>query len=199
MGCIDRSTAAQRFENRLDEAVARVAGQAFAVGAEVRQFAAAIPDRHGRAGGNLAGAGECREGFQVAQRGRQPTLAAGFLDRIKLDPLRHIFIDQLGKVLLVADVARARRVPEMHQAYRARAGQIGRQAQRVAGKHRGVLAESPQETALEPVVGHPQDDGASEGEQAGEQGRAVGRAHGVDPLKPRSLPCLPRQMNIAGL
>ena len=127
------------------------------------------------------------------------TLAAGFLHGIKLNALRYILIDQFGKVLLVANVARARRVPEVHQADRARAGQVGGQAQRVAGKHRGVLTEGPQETALEPVVGHPQDDGAPEGKQAGKQGRAVGRAHGVDPLKPRSLPCLPRQMNIAGL
>lgn len=126
-------------------------------------------------------------------------MAAGLLYCVELDALRYVFIDQFGKVLLVADVARARRVPEMHQADRAGAGQVGGQAQGVAGKYRGVLAEGSQETALEPVVGYPQYDGASEGEQAGKQGRAVGRAHGVDPLKPRSLPCLPRQMNIAGL
>lgn len=54
MGRIDRPTSAQCLENRLDEAVARIAGQAFTVRAEVRQLAAAIPDRHRWAGRNLA-------------------------------------------------------------------------------------------------------------------------------------------------
>ena len=67
---IDRPTAAQRFKNRLDEAVARITGQAFAVGAEIRELAAAIPDRHGRAGGDLAGAGQAWERLEVVQGGR---------------------------------------------------------------------------------------------------------------------------------
>ena len=43
-----RTPLIQRLQDRFDKAVAGIAGQAFAVGAEVRQFAAAVPDRHGQ-------------------------------------------------------------------------------------------------------------------------------------------------------
>ncbi|MNJ64757.1 hypothetical protein D3C77_607300 [compost metagenome] len=58
--------------------------------------------------------------------------------------------------MLVADVARAGRVPEVHQANRPRPGEGGRQLQAVAGKQRGVVIEGAQVTALETVVGPPQ-------------------------------------------
>lgn len=54
----------QRLQDRFDKTVAGIAGQAFAVGAEVSQFAGAIPDRHGGAGGDLFGTGQDTDGFQ---------------------------------------------------------------------------------------------------------------------------------------
>ncbi|MNT69915.1 hypothetical protein D3C72_2082620 [compost metagenome] len=84
-------------------------------------------------------------------------------------------------MLLVADVARAGRVPKVHETDGARTGQVVGQAQRIAGEHGRVLAECPQIAPLKPIVGGPQHCGAHEGKQAGEQGGAIGRAHGFTP------------------
>lgn len=69
MSRIDRTIITQRLQDRFDKTVAGVTRQAFAVRAEVRQSAAAVPDRHGRARGNLFGAGQHRDGFQIAEGG----------------------------------------------------------------------------------------------------------------------------------
>ena len=174
---IHRTILAQRLQNRFDEAVAGVAGQAFAVGAEVGEFAAAVPDGDGRAGGDLGGAGEDVEGFQATEGVGQLALAAGFLHGEELHALGAVVFEQFGEVLLVADVARAGRVPEVHDADRAGAGEVVGQAQRIAGKYGGVLAEGAQVAALEPVVGRPQHAGADQCDQGGKQCRAGVGAH----------------------
>ena len=112
MGRINFPVNIECFEYWLDKAVARVAGQTFAVRPEVRQLATAVPDRHGGAGGNLCRAWQRRQGFEIAQRAGQVALATGLLYGEELDALRCIFVDQLGKVLLITDVARAGRIPE---------------------------------------------------------------------------------------
>ena len=66
MGGIHRAIITQRLQDRFDKTVAGVARQTFAVRAEVRQSAAAVPDRHGRAGGNLLRTGQHRDGFKIA-------------------------------------------------------------------------------------------------------------------------------------
>ena len=157
---IHRTILAQGLQDRLDKAVAGVAGQAFAVGAEVRQFAAAVPDRYGGAGGDLLGAWEEFEGFEVAQGAGQLALAAGLLHRVELHALWPVVLEQFGEVLLITDVAGAGRVPEMHHANRPGAGQVLGKAQGVTGKHRRVRTEGPQVASLEPVIGRPQDAGA---------------------------------------
>lgn len=112
-------------------------------------------------------------------------MAAGLLHREEFHALGAELFDHLGQVLLVADVAWAGRVPEVHQTDVAGASEVGGQAQRVAGKHRRVFAESPQVAALKPVVCGPQHAGANDGEQAGKQCGAVGRTHGFDSLGAR--------------
>ena len=126
----------------------------------------------------------------MAQVLGQLAVAAGFLQGIELHPLGRVLLDQLAQVLLVTDIARARRVPEVHQANRARAAESGGQLQRIAGKYRGVFAEGAQVAALEPVIGRPQHPGADNQDQAGEQGVTVGRSHWMYPRRSRSLPCL---------
>ena len=177
VGGIDRTILAQCLQNRLNEAVAGVTSQAFTVGAEVGEFAAAVPDGDRRAGGDLGGAGEDVEGFQAAEGAGQLALAAGFLHGEELHALWAVEFEQFGKVLLVADVARAGLVPEVHDADRAGTGEVVGQAQRIAGKYRGVLAEGAQVAALEPVVGRPQQAGADQRDQGGKQCRAGVRAH----------------------
>jgi len=73
-------------------------------------------------------------------------------------------------VLLVADVARAGRVPEVHHADRARAGQLGGELQLAAVEQRGLVVERAQVARLEGGVDLPKGGGA---EQQGEahQGR----------------------------
>ena len=146
----------ERLQDGLDKAVAGVTGQAFAVRAEVRQFAAAIPDRHGRAGGDLLGTGQDVDGFEAAQGARQLAMATGLLHGIEFHAMGCIALDQFDQVLLIADIARTGRVPEMHQTDGARACEVIGKAQRITRKHRRVLAERPQVTPLEPVVGRPQ-------------------------------------------
>ncbi|MNI38193.1 hypothetical protein D3C73_923250 [compost metagenome] len=108
-------------------------------------------------------------------------MAAWFLHGIKLHALGLIEFNQFAEVLLVADVARAGWVPEVHESDGAGAGEVVGQAQRITGEHRRMLAECPQVAPLKPVVGGPQHCGAHEGKQAGEQGGAIGRAHGFTP------------------
>lgn len=86
--------------------------------------------------------------------------------------------DQLAEVLLVADVAGAGRVPEMHQADRPRPGQLGRQAQAVAGEQGGLLAERADVADLEPPVGGEQAAGPEQADQADEERLAAG-SHGI--------------------
>jgi len=183
MSRIDRAIITQRLQDRFDKTVAGVARQAFAVRAEVRQSAAAVPDRHGRAGGNLFGAGQHRDGFKIAQGGGQLAVAAGLLHRKEFHAPGAELFDHLGQVLLVADVAWAGGIPEVHQTDIAGAGEVVGQAQRVTGKYRSVFAERPQVAALKPVVCGPQHAGTHDGEQAGKQCGAVGRTHGFDSSK----------------
>ena len=185
MSRIDRAIITQRLQDRFDKTVAGVARQAFAVRAEVRQFAAAVPDRHGRARGNLFGAGQHRDGFEIAEGGGQLAVAAGLLHREEFHAPGAELFDHLGQVLLVADVAWAGGIPEVHQTDIAGAGEVVGQAQRVAGEHRGVFAESPQVAALKPVVRGPQHAGTHDGEQAGKQCGAVRRTHGFDSSEAR--------------
>jgi len=165
------------LENRLDKTVAGVAGQPLAVGAEIGQLACAVPNAHCRAGGYSVGAGQGVDDFHVAQVVGQLAVAAGFLQGIELHSLGRVLLDQLAQVLLVTNIARAGRVPEVHQANRARATEGGRQLQRIAGEHRRVLAEGAQVAALEPVICGPQHAGADNQDQTGEQGITVGRSH----------------------
>lgn len=58
---------------------------------------------------------------------------------------------QVAQVLLVADIARARRVPEMHHPDRAGAGQLGRQLQLAAVEQRGLVVERAQVAGLKVV------------------------------------------------
>src|SRR3990167_3208154 len=67
---VDRASGAQGLEDRLDETVARVAGEAFAVGAEIGQLTLLVQDRHRRAGRYAGAAGERGEGLHGAQGGR---------------------------------------------------------------------------------------------------------------------------------
>ena len=67
VGGINRTVFTQRLQDRFNEAVAGIARQAFAVGAEVGEFATAVPYGDGRAGGDLGGAGEDGEGFQATE------------------------------------------------------------------------------------------------------------------------------------
>ena len=52
----------ERLQDRLDKTVVGVARQALAVGPEIRELAAAVPDAHGGAGRHLVGTGQ---GFSI--------------------------------------------------------------------------------------------------------------------------------------
>lgn len=67
---VDRASGVQGLEDRLDETVARVAGEAFAVGAEIGQLALLVPDRHRGTGRYAGAAGGRGEGLHGAQGGR---------------------------------------------------------------------------------------------------------------------------------
>ncbi|MCY1403761.1 hypothetical protein D9M71_189520 [compost metagenome] len=96
-----------------------------------------------------------RQGFKSAEVGRQPAVSPWFLHGIEGHAVRGEVFDQLAQMLLVANVAGAGRVPEMHQADRARPGEFGRQAEPVTGKQRSLVVERAHVTPLEPVVGEP--------------------------------------------
>ncbi|MNY27640.1 hypothetical protein D3C86_1615540 [compost metagenome] len=49
-------------------------------------------------------------------------VATGFLHGIEFHAMGNVALDQFGQVLLIADIARTGRVPEVHQADGARAG-----------------------------------------------------------------------------
>lgn len=119
MGGIDLAPGLEGLQDRLDEAVAGIAREPLAVGPEIRKFAASIPDSDGRRGRYLLGTGQGVEGFHFAQVVGQLAVAAGLLQGVELYALGRVVLDQLAQVLLVADIARAGRVPEVHQADRA--------------------------------------------------------------------------------
>ncbi|MNT72002.1 hypothetical protein D3C72_2105600 [compost metagenome] len=101
-------------------------------------------------------------------------LATGFLHRVEGHALGGEALDQLGQVLLVASVAGAGRVPEVHQADRPLTGEVLRQAQVLAGEDRGPVVEGADVARFVPAQG--QQDGADAGqeEEAGQQGLESG-------------------------
>src|SRR5690606_27528284 len=79
---------------------------------------------------------------------------------------------QLGQVLVVADFARAGRIPEVHQPHRPRAGRRGRQAEWLAAEQgRGAGGGTPV-APLVPPEGPDHQQDPDRGEQVGEQGLA---------------------------
>ena len=70
VGGVDAAALGQGLQHGFDEAVAGVAGGTFAVGAEVGQLAAAVPDGNRRADAQVFGAGQGGQGFDRAQAGR---------------------------------------------------------------------------------------------------------------------------------
>ncbi|MCY1453929.1 hypothetical protein D9M71_709550 [compost metagenome] len=105
-------------------------------------------------------------------------MAVGLLQYVEGHALAGELAEQFGQVLLVADVARAGRVPEMHQADRAGAGDGVRQLQAIAGKQRRLVVEGTQVATLEAVVRPPQARGAQCGDKQAEQGAGGRREHG---------------------
>ncbi|MNC36287.1 hypothetical protein D3C75_848010 [compost metagenome] len=137
----DRTPLAQRQQYRFDKTVARVTGRPLAVRTEVGQLALTIPDRYARAGRQVFGTGQFSQWLEGAERTWQLSTAAGLLYYIERHPLWSEMLDQFRQVLLVADVARAGRVPEVHQADRPGPGDLGRQLQPVAGEQCGLVIE----------------------------------------------------------
>ena len=115
-----RAALAQGLQNRFDKAVARVAGSPFTVRPDVSQFTAAVPDRDGRTGAQMFCAVDIGQRFEGTQADGQLAVCAGSLNGIKLDTLWRVVGDQLTQVLVVAHIARATRVPEVHDANGAR-------------------------------------------------------------------------------
>ncbi len=75
------------------------------------------------------------------------------LHRVETNTLWAEALNKLGKVLLVADIAWAGRVPEMYQADRAWTRKLIRQVQQLAVEQRGLLTEAAQVTCFVPPVG----------------------------------------------
>ncbi|MNG28488.1 hypothetical protein D3C84_1137550 [compost metagenome] len=89
----------------------------------------------------MFGAGQLSQWLECAEGAWQLTSAIGLLYYIERHPLWSEMLDQFRQVLLVADVARAGRVPEVHQADRPGPGDLGRQLQPVAGEQCGLVIE----------------------------------------------------------
>jgi hypothetical protein len=89
-------------------------------------------------------------------------MAARLLQHVEGNAVACELADQVAQVLLIADIARARRVPEMHHTNRAGAGQFGRELQLAAVEQRGLVVERAQVAGLEGGVGLPEDDGADQ-------------------------------------
>ena len=152
----DRAIAFERLKNRLDKAVLRIADQPFAVRPEIRQFALMVPDRDRRAGGDPFGTRQTAKGFDRTQGGRQLSVGARLLDRIEVHAIgARELIHELGQVFLIADIAGAGRVPEMHDPDTSRSGQRWRQAQNITGKQRRLITERTDVSALKPFIARP--------------------------------------------
>src|SRR5690606_20802645 len=187
-----RAAGHQRLEDRLDEAVGRGTQGTLAVGAEVGQPALLVPDRHRRAGRQTLAAGQAGQRLQGLQVVRQAPLAAGPAHGVELHAAAGTGPHQLAKVLLVADVARAGRVPEVHQADRAGPGQLRRQAQLVAHEQLGALLERADVARLEPPEGGQHGAQPEGGDETGEQFLAADghgrKAGGRKPLACHAAP-----------
>ncbi|MNN08918.1 hypothetical protein D3C81_1217860 [compost metagenome] len=89
-------------------------------------------------------------------------MAAGFLQHMEADAVACEVADQVRQVLLIADIARAGRVPEVHHTDRAGAGQLEGQAQLAAVEQGGLVVERAQVAGLEGGVGLPENGNANQ-------------------------------------
>ncbi len=178
MGGAHLATGQHGFEDGFDETVVRAAHGALAVGADVDQFAALVPDAYRRAGWQLFGADQARQRLQGLERRRQSAGAARPAHFMEAHRLPDEALEQLLQVLLVAHVAGATRIPEVHETHGPRSLQLERQLQRIAGKQLRPLAlEGAQVARLEPLEGGEHGTGPEQDDQRGEQVFAAG-AHG---------------------
>ena len=83
-------------------------------------------------------------------------MSARLLDRVEIHAIgAREMLHELAQVFLIADVAGAGRVPEMHDPDTARSGQRWRQAQNIAGKQRRLITERTDVSALKPFIARP--------------------------------------------
>lgn len=166
MGRAHGSVSHERLQNRLHEAVLRVADQPFAVRPEIGQSALAVPDGDGWARRDSIRARHTAKGFDRAQAGRQPSLRARLLYGVEIDAAvggkpGH----QFAQMFLIADVAGAGRVPEMHDPNAPWAGHVFGQTQTVSGKKNGSVTERPDVSALKPPESQPKGRCTQDGDQ----------------------------------
>lgn len=83
-------------------------------------------------------------------------MSAWFLNGIKVHAIgAREMLYELAEVFLIANVARAGRVPEMHDPDTPRSSQRWRQAQDIAGEQRRLITERADVSTLKPFIARP--------------------------------------------